>query len=65
MHCGDLNVKKSKRDICICICICMAYMYYVWGVCICMGYMYMHDRFILLYSRNEHSIVKQLYSNKN
>ena len=29
------------------------------------GYMYMYSWFTLLYSRNEHTIVKQLYSNKN
>ena len=28
------------------------------------GYMYTYNRFTLLYSRNEHNIVKQLYSNK-
>ena len=28
------------------------------------GYMYTYDRFTSLYRRNEHNIVKQLYSNK-
>ena len=28
-------------------------------------YMYVYDWFILRYSRNEHNIVQQLYSNKN
>ena len=27
--------------------------------------MYMYGQFILLYSRNDHNIVKQLYSNKH
>ena len=29
------------------------------------GYMYMYSWFTLLYSRNQHTIVKQLYSNKD
>ena len=29
------------------------------------GYMYMYNWFILLYSGNQHNIVKQLYSDKN
>ena len=28
------------------------------------GYMYTYNWFTLIYSRNEHNIVKQLYSNK-
>ena len=38
---------------------------YLFNILPLLGYMYTYSQFALLYSRNEHNIVKQLYSNKN
>ena len=44
--------KKRKRNVCIYVCVC---------VCVCV---YIYDCFTLVYSRNWHKIVNQLYFNK-